>query len=129
MKASSIVLASLFTVQTPTAKRVKTLSSFFEPKPKSMIKIDSYQNKGAEDHFLDAYLHVTVKPPKNQCFILSHQNGYDIKDKYICDRQTIFFRLKEIDQAGRIHLNVITGEKDAVQIYIGKPLTELLVQL
>ena len=113
MKEGLVVLASLFTVSTPTAQKVQVLDRYFTPKVGSLLKIDPYHNLEAEDHFLDAPLHVKVDPPKGSCFSLSHISGVDIPDKYTCKKATVFFKLKEINQAGQLQLNVITSAKDA----------------
>ena len=113
MKEGLFVLASLFTVRTPTAEKIKILDQYFTPKSGSLLKVDSDSNLDAQSHFLDAPLHLKVEPPKGSCFNLSHIYGVDVPDLHTCKKSTVFFKLKEIDAAGRLQLNVITSRRDS----------------
>ena len=62
MKEGLFVLASLFTVRTPTAEKIKILDQYFTPKSGSLLKVDSDSNLDAQSHFLDAPLHLKVAP-------------------------------------------------------------------
>ena len=108
--------AVIFGEGIPTAKRIASLASHFDPPPGSVVVLDSPEMRdygsGSRVAVEPGKLrgHIRIKPPRGQCFTL--RSSPDIPDESICKPRDLVFTIEDIDRAGRLHWTVITGEGD-----------------
>lgn len=108
----------------PLAKRVEQLVPFFNPPPGHVLKINEtdFQNLDEQGNtfLLRGFLEVTA--PKKSC--LTIQKDASTRDIRVCNgkRARIPYNLEEIDDFGRIYLQVLTSDLDfGTQVFWNTP--------
>lgn len=113
-KTLQLALASspFFAPSVTTSKRVQALSQYFDPPPNSMVHIHSryLKNKDAKKHLYELPGFITVNPPKGICFTVSTE--FRLRDKRVCRKKTLRFKLGDITQTGQIEWLIRTDKDD-----------------
>ena len=110
VKSSSVTLKIDPTMSEET--RYKIMSPYFSPSFSSKLQIDrtTHKNKEAlKAEELEGFIY--VNPPLGHCFRISSDPSR--RDRYICDRTAIKYRLSDLDDQGRLNWMISVDDSSA----------------
>ena len=108
----ALASSSIFAPNATTSTRVQALSQYFDPPPNTMVHIHKryLKNKDAKKRLYELPGFITVTPPKGICLTISTE--FRLRDKRICQKRTLRFKLGDITQTGKIEWLVRTSPDD-----------------
>ncbi|MDD9949994.1 MAG: hypothetical protein OXT67_00365 [Zetaproteobacteria bacterium] len=108
----ALASTTLFPPHTSTEERRKALAPFFDPAPGSVVTLSRkyVKNHDEKKHLYQMPGFITVTPPPGQCFVLATEAK--ARDKKVCHKQTLRFKLGDITVRGEIEWLVRTSPTD-----------------
>ncbi len=96
--------------------RYKILSPYFSPSFDTKLQLDrtTVENKEAlRADDLTGYIY--VNPPQGHCFRITYDTNK--KDKYVCDRTSIKYRLSDLDDKGKLNWMISVDDSSSKFMY------------